>query len=98
MNTNDQNRLIPLELSIDDLGWLRAFLDQERSAADVDRQEINELHTIMASRAAVKVLIREQETMTKIIDEICRTLDVIDEREFLARKVAATLPAQPPVA
>lgn len=98
MTTNDQNRLIPLELTRDDLGWLRSFLDQERSAADVDRQEAMDLHTSLASRAAVKVLIREQETMTKIIDEICRTLDAIDEREFLARKVAATLPDQPPVA
>lgn len=94
-NTNDQNRLIPLELALDDLCWLRAFLDQERSAADVDRQDTNELHTILARRAATKVLVHEQETMTKIIDEICRTLDAIEEREFLARKVAETVPAKP---
>ena len=33
MTTNDQDRLIPLELTRKDLVWLRAFLDQERSAA-----------------------------------------------------------------
>ena len=37
MDTNNQNRLIPLELTRDDLGWLRAFLDQERSAARKSR-------------------------------------------------------------
>lgn len=92
MNTNDQDQLIPLELALDDLCWLRAFLDQERSAADVDRQDTNELHTILARRAATKVLVHEQETMTKIIDEICRTIDAIDERESLARKLAAMTP------
>lgn len=54
--------------------------------------------TSLASRAAVKVLIREQETMTKIIDEICRTVDAVDAHEAVARMVAATLPAQPIVA
>lgn len=98
MTINDQEQLIPLELTRDDLVWLRAFLDQERSAADVDRQEAMEFHTILASRAAMKALVSEQETMTKIIDEICRVIDADDEREAIARKIAATLPAQPLVA
>lgn len=93
MKTNDAtDKLIPLELALDDLCWLRAFLDQERNAAYVDRQDTNELHTILARRAATKVLVHEQETMTKIIDEICRTIDAIDERESLARKIAAMTP------
>lgn len=93
MKTNDAtDKLIPLELTLDDLCWLRAFLDQERNAAYVDRQDTNELHTILARRAATKVLVDEQETMTKIIDEICRTIDAIDERESLARKIAAMTP------
>lgn len=90
--TDNKDQLIPLELTLDDLCWLRAFLDQERSAADVDRQDINELHTILARRAAMSVLVREQETMTKIIDEICRLIDAIDKHESLARKIAAMTP------
>ena len=85
-------RLIPLELTRKNLVWLRAFLDQERSAADVDRQDVMELHTIMAKRAAMSVLVREQEAMTKIIDEICRTLDAIDAHESRARQSAAMTP------
>ena len=93
------DRLIPLELTLDDLTWLRAFLNQERGAAEVDRQKARDLlHTSLATRAAVQVLSREIETMTGIIDEICRLIDAIDAHESLARKIAATLPAQPLVA
>ena len=95
--TTNQDRLIPLELTLDDLGWLRAFLDQERSAAEVDRQKVKRLHTSLATRAAVQVLSREIETMTRIIDEICRLVDAIDAHESLARKIAATVTV-PPVA
>lgn len=94
MTPNDAtDKLIPLELTRKDLVWLRAFLDQERSAADVDRQDINELHTILARRAAMSVLVREQETMTKIVDEICRLIDAIDAHEARARQSAAAAPA-----
>ena len=92
MTDRDKNLLIPLELTLDDLCWLRAFLGQERNAADVDRQDVNELHTILARRAAMSVLVREQETMTKIVDEICRTLDAIDAHESRARQSAAMTP------
>lgn len=88
--TND--RLIPLELTLDDLTWLRAFLDQERSAADGDRQDAMEFHTILARRAAANVLVREQEMMTKIVDKICKTLDIINEHESLAKRLAAMTP------
>lgn len=93
MKTNDAtDKLIPLELTLDDLCWLRAFLAQERSAANVDLQDINELHSILARCAAKGVLAREQETMTKIIDKICRAIDLVDARESLARKAAAMTP------
>ena len=92
MTANDQNQLIPLELPLDDLCWLRAFLDQERGAAEVDRANVKDLHTSLATRAAVQVLNREIETMTRIIDEICRTLDAIDAHESRARQSAATVP------
>lgn len=92
MTTNDQDRLVTLELTLDDLCWLRAFLDQERNAADVDRQDTNELHTILARRAAMSVLVREQETMTKIYAAIDKTINVIDTNESLKRKLAAMTP------
>lgn len=83
---------VTLTLALDDVTWLRGFLDQERSVADVDRQDINELHTILARRDAMKALISEQETMTKIIDEICRTLDASGAREAIAEKITDTMP------
>lgn len=87
------DRLIPLELTLDDLTWLRAFLDQERSAAEVDRQKARDLlHTSLATRAAVQVLSREIETMTGIIDEICRLIDANDAHESRARQRAAMTP------
>lgn len=95
MTTEDQEQLIPLELTLYDLIWLRAFLNQERGAAEVDRQKARDsLHTILATRAAVQVLSREIETMTGIIDEICRLIDANDAHESRARQCAAT----PPVA
>lgn len=87
------DRLIPLELTIDDLTWLRAFLNQERGAAEVDRQKARDLlHTSLATRAAVQVLSREIETMTGIIDEICRLIDANDAHESRARQRAAMTP------
>ena len=88
------DRLIPLELTLDDLTWLRAFLNQERGAAEVDRQKARDfLHTSLATRAAVQVLSREIETMTGIIDEICMLIDANDAHESRARQRAATMPA-----
>ena len=85
------DQLIPLELTRDDIVWLRAFLDQERSAANIDCEKAEDLHTIAAARAAMHTLNREREMMTKIIDEICDTLDAIDAHEALVGKLNATL-------
>lgn len=85
------DQLIPLELTRDDIAWLRAFLDQERSAANMDYEKARELHTIAAARAAMNMLNREREMMTKIIDEICGTLDAIDAHEALVGKLNAAL-------
>jgi len=95
MTTNDQNRLIALELTLDDLGWLRAFLDQERAAATIDHADAKALHNALAARSAVQVLNSEIATMTKIIDEINRLLAAIDKHESLARKIATTVPGVP---
>lgn len=85
------DQLIPLKLTLDDLAWLRAYLDQERSAANMDCEKAKDLHTIAASKAAMHTLNSEREMMTKIIDEICDTLDAIDAHETLVRKLNATL-------
>lgn len=91
MTINDKSLLIPLELTLDDLVWLHAFLDQERSAADGDRQKAADLHTILARRSAVNVIDQERETMTKIIDEICRVVAAADPHDSLMRRIAAQL-------
>lgn len=90
--TPNKDQLIPLELALDDLTWLRAFLDQERSAAEVDRANARDFHNSLATRAAARVLDREIEMMTTIIDKICATLDIVDARESLARKIDAMTP------
>lgn len=90
--TPNKDQPISLELTLDDLTWLRAFLDQERNAAEVDRANAKDFHNALAERSAVQVLSREIETMTKIIDKICRLIDVVDAHEALARKLAAMTP------
>lgn len=91
MTTNDKSLLIPLELTLADLVWLCAFLEQERSAADVDRQKAADLHTILASRSAVNVIDQERETMTRIVDEICRVVAAADAHDSLMSRIAAQL-------
>ena len=96
MTTNDAtDKLIPFELTLDELVWLRAFLDQERGAAEVDRANARDFHNALATRAAMGVLDREIEQMTEIIDKICKLIDLVDAHESLARKIAAM---PPPVA
>lgn len=86
--TNNDPMTVPLELTLEDLMWLRSFLCQERDVAAVDRQKAEALHTILASRAAVHVLDQERETMTKIIDEICRVVNIADAHDALPRRIA----------
>ena len=92
MSTNDQDRLIPLELTRDDLGWLRGFLNEGRVSADRDYKNVEALHSDLAIRAAQEVLRSEHARMTKIVDEINRLLAVIDDHESLARQIAAMTP------
>lgn len=86
------DRLIPLELTLDDLCWLRAFLNQELSAAEDDRQNVKGLHTSLATRAAVQVLSREIETMSEIHAAIDKTINIVDRRESLSKQIAAMTP------
>lgn len=93
--TNNQDRLIQLELTLDDLCWLRAFLKEEISAAELDREKVFSLHTSPAIHAAKKTLEREHETMTKIHAAIDKTLQAVDAREAIVRMIATTTPGHP---
>ena len=88
MNPNP-DRLIQLELTLDDLCWLLGFLGAEIRAAEIDREKVVSLHTSLAVRAAEKTLEREHETMAKIHAAIDKTINVIDANESLKRQIAA---------
>lgn len=92
MNPNP-DRLIQLELTLDDLCWLRGFLGAEIRAAEIDREKVVSLHTSLAVRAAEKTLEREHETMAKIHAAINKTINVIDTNESLKRQIAAMTPS-----
>lgn len=79
MNTNDQNRRVPLELTLDDLGWLRTFLNEGRVSVDDDYKKVKSLHSDLAIGAAQKALRSERARMTKIIEAINKQLATIDE-------------------
>lgn len=95
MTTNDQSKLIPLELPLDVLCWLRIFLREEISAAEIDHENVETLHTDVAIRAAKEALNRELAQMTKVADAVDVAIHADDAREVIAKKLAATLPAQP---
>lgn len=92
MTDNNQPQLIPLELTLDELAWLRIFLREESLAAEIDQEKVETLHTIVATRAAKEALNREYEQITKIADKVDRTISIIDKRESLARQIAAMTP------
>lgn len=96
--TTNQDRLIPLELPLDVLCWLRIFLREEISAAEIDHENVETLHTDVAIRAAKEALNRELAQMTKVADAVDVAIHADDAREAIAKRIAATLPAQPPVA
>ena len=92
MTTNDQNKLITLELTLDNLTWLRDFLKEEILAADIDHEEVERLHTDVAIRAAKAALSQERDRMAKVIDALDTTIGRDERRESLARQIAAMTP------
>ena len=81
-----------LTLALDDLGWLRNFLKDERIAAEVDSDEVASLHTDVAIRAAKQVLSHQHEMMSKIINALDAALATDDAREAIAKQINATVP------
>lgn len=98
MTTKHLVNPVTLTIELDDLTWLRAFLKEERRATEIDQEEVERLHTNVAIRTAKAVLSKEHDRMTTIIDDLDATIGAADMREAIARKIAATLPAQPPAA
>lgn len=86
---------VTLTLALDDLGWLRNFLKDERIAVEIDHGEVASLHTDVAIREAKVALNHVHGRMTKIIDALDAALAADDAREAIAKKIAA---AMPPVA
>ena len=84
-----------LALDLYDLHWLHAFLKEERLAAEIDHEEVERLHTDVAIRAAKVTLNKELAQITKIIEALDVAARADDAREAIAKKIAATLPAQP---
>lgn len=98
MTTKHLVNPVTLTIELDDLTWLRAFLKEERCATEIDQEEVERLHTDVAIRTAKAVLSKEHDRMTTIIDDLDAAIGAADMREAIARKIAATLPAQPPAA
>ena len=91
MNAKHLRNQVTLTLALDDLGWLRNFLKDERIAAEIDQEEVASLHTDVAIRAAKQVLSHEHDKMTKIINALDEALVADDEREAIAKRIAATV-------
>ena len=92
MTANDQNKLIPLELPLDVLCWLRAFLREEILSAEIDHENVVALHTDVAIRAAKEALNREIAQMTKVADVVDVAITADDAREAIARQIEAMTP------
>lgn len=91
MSAKHLTNQVTLTLALDDLGWLRNFLKDERIAAEIDHKEVASLHTDVAIRAAKQVLSHEHDKMTKIINALDEALAADDEREAIAKRIAAPL-------
>ena len=86
---------VTFTLDLYDLHWLRAFLKEERLAAEIDHEEVERLHTDVAIRAAKVTLNKELAQMTKVIEALDVAATSDDARKSIERQIAATLPAEP---
>ncbi len=92
MNAKHLTNPVTLTIELADLRWLREFLTVARLATETDQKKAESMHTDAALRAAKATLIQERKQMTKIIDEIHKTIFVAAEREAIAKRIAATVP------
>lgn len=92
MTDNAQARLIQLELSLDELGWLCSFLHEERRLADIDYENVESLHTDSAISAAQDAINRERAKMLTVANKIDKTLAIVDAHESIKRQIDAMTP------
>lgn len=92
MNAKHLTNPVTLTIELDELGWLHNFLKEESLHAEIDHEEVERLHTDVAIQVAKKVLSKEHDRMTKIIEALDEALAAGDKREAIARKISATLP------
>ena len=97
MSTKHLTNPVTLTLELDDLGWLRNFLKEESLHAEIDHEEVERLHTDVAIRTAKAVLSKEHDRMTKIIEALDEAMVANDEREAIAKRLAATVPGMPDI-
>lgn len=93
MTANDAtDKLIPLELTRDDLTWLRGFLNAGRVSAAHDYENVKALRSDLVISKAQEVLRSENTQMTKIVEAISRTLEATDEHESRMRQIDTMMP------
>lgn len=97
MSTKHLTNPVTLTLELGDLRWLREFLTAARLATETDQKKVESMHTDAAIRAAKATLVQERKQLTKIIDEIHKTIFVAAEREAIAKRIAATVPGMPDI-
>lgn len=83
---------VTLTLEIDDLHWLRGFLNAGRVSAAHDYENVKALSSELAISAAQEVLRSENEQMTKIVEVISKKLEVIDPHESTRGTHAEMMP------
>lgn len=92
MSKKQLKNLVSLTLEIDDLVWLRGFLNASRVSAAHDYENVEALRSDLAICAAQEVLRSENEQMTKIVEVISKKLDVIDPHESTRGTYAEMMP------
>lgn len=97
MSTKHLTNLVTLTLALDDLGWLRNFLKEERLAAEIDHEEVERLNTDVAIRAAKIALNSEIERLAKVIDALDVAIAADDAREAIAKRIDATVLGMPDI-
>jgi hypothetical protein len=97
MSAKHLTNLVTLTLALDDLGWLRNFLKEERLAAEIDHEEVERLNTDVAIRAAKIALNSEIAQLAKVIDALDVAIAADDASEAIAKRIAATVPGLPDI-
>ena len=97
MSAKHLTNLVTLTIALDDLGWLRNFLKEERLAAEIDHEEVERLNTDVAIRAAKIALNSEIARLAKVIDALDVAIAADDVREAIAKRIDATVPGMPDI-